>query len=106
MSIYIKPDVHVTIHQLETENAPRPLPLASGFSEDKSYQVLGVHTPSESAEAWLILRNDRDEMWFISNRHCRVVDAPLHILDGKIEYLNTHAVAETIMLEDVRSRDA
>lgn len=76
MSIYLKPDVFVVIRQMEGPSAPRPLPLSSGFSEGLAYEVLGIHTASESAEAYLILRNDRDEMWFISNRHARIVDVP------------------------------
>jgi hypothetical protein len=74
MSIYIQPKVYVRIEEFPGDNAPRPLPLRSGFSEDRHSEVLGIHTPSESAEAFLILKNDRDEMWFISNRHCRIVD--------------------------------
>jgi len=74
MSIYIKPDVCVRIEQLEGDNAPRPLPLNSGFSLGRTYEVLGIHAPSESAEAFLILKNDRDEIWFISNRHVRIVE--------------------------------
>ena len=53
------------------ERAPRPLPLANGFSEHVAYRILGVHSPSETGEAYLILSNDRDEIWFISNRHLR-----------------------------------
>jgi hypothetical protein len=74
MSIFIQPNVYVRIQEMEGDHAPRPLPLKSGFSPDRHYEVLGVHTPSESAEAFLILKNDRDEMWFISNRHCRIVN--------------------------------
>jgi hypothetical protein len=74
MSVFILPGVFVRIQQLESETAPRPLPLESGFDPIRAYEVLGLHAPSESAEAYLILRNDRDELWFISNRHVRVVD--------------------------------
>lgn len=83
MSIYLKPDLFVVIQQMEGENAPRPLPLSNGFTAGLAYEVLGVHTASESGEAFLILRNDRDEMWFISNRHVRIVDMPkLSSLNG------------------------
>lgn len=85
MSIYIKPNVKVRIEEMEGEHAPRPLPLRSGFSRDKEYEVLGIHTPSETAEAWLILKNDRDEMWFISNRHVRIVSTGAQQLAGPIE---------------------
>ena len=84
MSIYIKPNVKVRIEEMEGEHAPRPLPLSSGFSVEKEYEVLGIHTPSETAEAWLILKNDRDEMWFISNRHVRIVEAGTKAFDGSV----------------------
>ncbi|MBS1713081.1 MAG: hypothetical protein JST30_01955 [Armatimonadetes bacterium] len=74
MSISIKPNLFVRIEQLEGENAPRPLPLSSGFSVGRAYEVLGIHAPSESSEAFLILKNDRDEIWFVSNRHVRIVE--------------------------------
>jgi len=79
MSVYIHPDLKIRIKQLDTPTAPRPLPLESGFSVDKSYEVLGLHCPSESGEAWLILRNDRDEMWFISNRHVTIVETAFEL---------------------------
>jgi hypothetical protein len=84
MSIYLKPDLFVIIKQMQGERSPQPLPLSNGFSEGLVYEVLGIHTASESAEAFLILRNDRDEMWFISNRHVRVADIPMlyHIEGG------------------------
>ena len=89
MSIYLKSDLFVTIKQLESDRAPQPLPLSSGFSIGVAYEVLGIHTASESAEAFLILRNDRDEMWFISNRHARVVDVPkIYHLEGGLSASN------------------
>lgn len=77
MSIYIQPDIYVRVEQFRGEKAPQPLPLSSGFSEDRVYRVLGIHTASESAEAFLILNNDRDEMWFVSNRHFRIVETKI-----------------------------
>lgn len=77
MSIFLKDGVAVKIQQLEGQFAPRPLPLENGFRPDIPYEVLGIYSASESAEAFLILRNDRDEMWFISNRHCRITDIPV-----------------------------
>lgn len=90
MSIYLKPDIFVKIKQMEGDHAPHPLPLSSGFSEGLSYEILGIHTASESAEAFLILRNDRDEMWFISNRHVRIVDVP-----KMVEMNGNHAALST-----------
>lgn len=57
----------------ELENGPRPLPLCSGFSREIAYRALGVFNPSESSDAYYILSNDRDEIWFICNRHLRTV---------------------------------
>lgn len=74
MSAFLYPGLRVRIEQMD--NGPRPLPIDSGFSfggSGKVYPVLGLYTPSETAEAWFILANDRDEIWFISNRHLRVV---------------------------------
>ena len=55
----------------ELANGPRPLPLQSGFSVDTAYRVLGGFNPSETSDAYYILSNDRDEIWFICNRHLR-----------------------------------
>ena len=57
----------------ELDNGPRPLPLNSGFSRDRSYRVLGLYNPSETGECWLILSNDIDQIWHISQRHVRTV---------------------------------
>lgn len=65
------PDLFVRIEQLEGPRAPQPRPLDNGFSADRLYRVLGVYSPSETAEAYLILPNDTDELWFISQRHVR-----------------------------------
>jgi hypothetical protein len=69
MSVYIKSGVKVKINQIKTQNAPRPLPLESNFSTDKEYEVIGLHCPSETSEAYCILVNDLNQIWFISNRH-------------------------------------
>jgi hypothetical protein len=64
--------MYVRIEQMTGERAPRPLPLQSGFRSDRLYRVLGVHSASETSECYLILANERDELWFISNRHVRI----------------------------------
>lgn len=69
--ISIVDSLFVVVKELGGERAPRPLPLTSGFSENVAYRVLGVHSPSETGEAYFILSNDRDEVWFVSNRHFR-----------------------------------
>lgn len=91
MSLYLHPGLHVRIEPFEGANPPMPDPLRSGFDKERTYEVLGMHVPSETAEAYVILRNDRDEIWFISNRHLRVVDVesrvrePVSRLDGAID---------------------
>ena len=57
----------------ELPNGPKPLPLQSGFSSDVAYRALGMFNPSETSDAYYILSNDRDETWFICNRHLRTV---------------------------------
>lgn len=70
--MYIRPNIFVRVEQAEGKFAPRPLPLENGFSRDRDYEILGMYCPSETGEALCILRNDLDEIWFISNRHVRV----------------------------------
>ena len=90
--IYFQPGLYVRIEQLETELAPAPKPLQHGFNTETAYLVLGAFSLSESGEAYLVLSNDANEMWFISNRHLRTYDLrpdstsfrfPLHLRDGK-----------------------
>jgi hypothetical protein len=69
MSVYIKPGIKVKINQLETKFAPAPKPLENNFSSDKEYEIVGIHCPSETSEAYCILINDLNQIWFISNRH-------------------------------------
>ncbi len=69
--ICIEPGLYVLIEQLESERAPQPLPLANGFSRGFAYRVLGIYSASETSEAYFIMSNDQDELWFISNRHLR-----------------------------------
>ena len=70
MSIFYEPNLYVRI--VELEKGPAPLPLENGFTTKRAYRVLGLYTGSETGEAYLILPNDREEMWFIFNRHIRV----------------------------------
>ena len=55
----------------ELDGGSKPLPLSSGFSLGQAYRVLGLYNPSETSEAYFALSNDRDEVWFICNRHVR-----------------------------------
>jgi hypothetical protein len=90
----------VVVNQMAGERAPRPLPLSSGFSEGMAYRILGLHSPSETGEAYLILSNDRDEIWFVSNRHFRTWDLRqdtnalrLPLTDAGVVPGGTHQVA-------------
>ncbi|MGI8565624.1 MAG: hypothetical protein ACR2LZ_03980 [Pyrinomonadaceae bacterium] len=69
--ICIEPGLYVVIEEAEHERAPQPFPLTNGFSHSYAYRVLGVYSASETSEAYFILSNDRNEIWFISNRHLR-----------------------------------
>ncbi len=70
--MYIQDGLYVRIQEDQVPTAPLPKPLQSGFSREFTYRVLGAFSLSESGEAYFILANDRDEIWFISNRHLRV----------------------------------
>ncbi len=69
--IHMESGVYVRVQQLA--GRAHPLPLDSGFSEHTAYRGLGIYSPSETSECYFILANDRDETWFISNRHLRIV---------------------------------
>ncbi|PYE49992.1 hypothetical protein DES52_11912 [Deinococcus yavapaiensis KR-236] len=77
------PHLFVHVKQLEGPRAPIPKPLDSGFNEHTAYRVLGMFNPSETSDAYFILANDRDEVWFICQRHLRfhaLVDTNAHHL--------------------------
>jgi len=63
--------LYLRVHELP--DGPHPKPLTSGFNADTAYRALGMFNPSETSDAYLIFSNDRDEVWFICNRHLRVV---------------------------------
>jgi hypothetical protein len=66
---FLEPSLYVVIKELE--NGPKPFPLSNGFSPSTAYRALGLFNPSETSDAYLILSNDHDEIWFICNRHLR-----------------------------------
>ena len=72
MCITIKPGLMVRIKQFGGPRPPMPLPLESGFSATNLYEIVGLHVPSESGEAYCVLVNDLGQLWFISNRHLQV----------------------------------
>lgn len=67
--LWIEQGLYLRVQELI--NGPRPLPLLSGFNSDTAYRALGCFNPSETSDAFYILSNDRDEIWFICNRHLR-----------------------------------
>lgn len=71
--VCVEPGLYVRMQPLQGPRAPQPQPLDSGFNAETAYRVLGMHNPSETADAYLVLANDRDELWFICTRHLRVV---------------------------------
>lgn len=99
--------LYVKVHELA--HGPTPLPLKSGFSADQAYRVLGVFSPSESSEAYFILANDEDQMWFISNRHLRFVGiskestAPRFELPDQIPFKNTNQVNQEFSFQPISS---
>lgn len=65
----LEPGLYLRVQELA--NGPRPLPLSSGFSVARAYRALGIYNPSETSDAYFVLSNDRDEIWWICNRHLR-----------------------------------
>lgn len=64
--------LYMRIEQLPS-GVPTPLPLSNGFNTNTAYRALGMFNPSETSDAYFIFSNDRDEVWFICNRHLRCV---------------------------------
>ncbi|MBY0268652.1 MAG: hypothetical protein K2X06_02110 [Burkholderiales bacterium] len=67
--IFLESGLYLRVEEME--NGPKPLPLNSGFSTFRAYRALGVYSPAETSEAYFVLSNDRNEVWFICNRHFR-----------------------------------
>ena len=65
----LQPGLHVRIEV--RDRCPELFPLSSGFSAGQAYRTLGLYNTSETSEAYFVLRNDRDEIWFICKRHDR-----------------------------------
>jgi len=65
--------IYVRIEEFSGPRTPVPKPLDCGFLSDRAYRVLGIFNPSETSDAYLIMSNERDELWFICNRHVRTV---------------------------------
>ena len=69
--IFFEPGLYLRVQELE--NGPKPFPLQSGFTLESAYRALGLYNPSETSDAYFVLSNDRDEIWFICNRHLRTI---------------------------------
>ena len=69
--IFFEPGLYLRVEELD--NGPKPYPLQSGFSMGVAYRALGLYNPSETSDAYFVLSNDRDEIWFICNRHLRTI---------------------------------
>lgn len=67
--IFLESGLYLRVEQLA--DGPHPWPLKSGFSTGRAYRALGCYSASETSEAYFVLSNDRNEVWFISNRHFR-----------------------------------
>lgn len=82
--------MYVRVQEMKGERAPMPKPLASRFVMDNAYRVLGIFNPSETSDAYLILSNEQDELWFICNRHLRTValleQGPFRLPLGKLTH--------------------
>ncbi len=77
--IWIEQGLYLRVEQME--NAAKPYPLDNGFNQNTAYRALGMYNPSETSEAYFMLSNDRDEIWFICNRHLRIVGISMDISD-------------------------
>ena len=69
--IWLEQGLYLRVEELP--GGPRPLPMLSGFNLTTAYRALGCFNPSETSDAYFILSNDRDEVWFICSRHLRTV---------------------------------
>lgn len=70
--------IYVRIEEVLGQRAPLPKPLDNGFISDRAYRILGIYNPSETSDAYVIISNERDELWFICNRHVRTVGIDSH----------------------------
>lgn len=71
--IYVQPDLWVVVEEMEGKNAPVPKPLQNGFSEGVAYRVIGAM--GDIGECYMMLSNDNNEVWYVSNRHLRTLNA-------------------------------
>ena len=55
----------------ELDIGPRKFALSNDFLTGRAYRALSLYDRSETSDAYFVLSNDRDEIWFICNRHVR-----------------------------------
>jgi hypothetical protein len=84
--------MYLRVEQLP--NGPRPLPLESGFSVGTAYRAMGMFNPSETSDAYFIFCNDRDEIWFICNRHLRCLGLIPHSHAVRLNLVQAQALVQ------------
>lgn len=69
--------LYVTVIQYDGRSGapPVPLPLKCGFRPDVVYRVIAGLDYSETSEMYFVLANEDGEIWSISTRHLRVLNA-------------------------------
>lgn len=73
MSLWAKEGLRVRIEEVQGDRSPVPKPLSSGFNQISTYEVLAIDNPSETADCYFMLENDRHELWWICQKHLRLV---------------------------------
>ena len=104
--ISIEPGLYLRVEELD--NGPKPYPLQSGFSIGVAYRALGLYNPSETSDAYFVLSNDRDEIWFICNRHLRTLsllpqESRLHFSTPVSAAPRTHSGPMSKAVEDAHA---
>lgn len=68
----LDPRLYLEIVPYNGDRPPVPHPVHDAhFDPKRIYKALGIYSPSETAEAYLILSREDGAIWFISNRHLR-----------------------------------
>ena len=52
-------------------SGPKPFPLLSGFSTGHPHRAFGSANARAAKDAYFVLRNDSEEIWFSCNCHVR-----------------------------------
>jgi S-adenosylmethionine decarboxylase proenzyme len=97
--ICLEPALYLQVEELE--GGPKPFPLQSGFSKGRSYRALGLYNPAETSDAYFILSNDRNEIWFICNRHLRTTAIAPQETSLRVDALVSQSTIRSDMVERV-----